>query len=197
MVSIAATEERASLSTTSDDREGIVAQVSQFLFQKEANLEATYSVEFGGHYGLHFYFRAPQEKLAEIKRECGIALEGLSPVFRRGRECKALPKPERLFEVIVYSYDQKGIVFRVAHELAREHVNILAHSGCSFSAPFAGSQMFVCKLKVALPEKLDEVLLRKELEELADDHGWSLYLEPLAEDMEKVRERLLRSKAAG
>ena len=180
---------RASLSTVSQNQEGIVARVTAFLGQHGANLEASYGVKFDGNYASHFVFSAPRDGMAAIRQQYKKALRGLCPVFRCSRASQSPLPPGRVFEITIYSFDQERLVAQLAHLLTSRHVDILALAGCSYPAPFAGSPLYVLQMKVLLPGDLSSDGLRRDLSRLADEHGWELSFDSLAAEVKQAAEK--------
>lgn len=108
------------------DRKGIVAAVTEVLYEAGCNLLDATSTILRGHFSMMLIVTPPQgstaaeleERLGDVARTLELSITARA-VQEAGSE---LPQPTHM--VAVYGADQPGIVFKVTRHLADSGVNI-------------------------------------------------------------------------
>ncbi len=162
------------ISAIGRDRPGIVADVSELIFECGCNLEDSSMTLLGDHFALLILLSGQGEALPErLQKGCkrlewdkGLTvflstLQGEMPVH-------AL-HPEPDYEVRVVGLDRAGIVYRTSKLLASQGINITNLHTHVEPAPTTGSPVFTMVVEVSVPQELDRKVLRKELESLAQE----------------------------
>lgn len=162
------------LSAIGRDRPGIVADVTELIFECGCNLEDSSMTLLGDHFALLILLSGQGEGLAErLQRGCkrlewdkGLTVF-LSPLKGEVPLQGAHPEPD--YEVRVVGLDRAGIVYRTSRLLASQRINIRDLHTHVEPAPTTGSPVFTMVLEVSVPREVDRKGLRRELEALADE----------------------------
>lgn len=150
-----------------DDRPGIVAGVTEALYELGCNLEDVSSTILRGHFTMMILVHSP-EPIAVEQAETALGpvaerLDLLVRVAEVGEGHGAGVPPTHV--VSVYGADKPGIVFRVAHALAGSDVNITDLRSRVLDAE--GDAAYVLMMEVAAGETdLEAALdgLRREMD---------------------------------
>jgi glycine cleavage system transcriptional repressor len=167
------------------DRPGMVAGVTEILFELGGNIEDASMTRLGGEFAMMFVTGLPfsitlsslQRKLSSLEKKVGLQLTAkpITPQLARGTK-----REEPRFLISVYGTDRPGIVYQVTQSLAKRkvsvtdlHTKVLARKGAS---------NYVMLLEVQAPANLDLDDLRTELDRLRTE----LNVEISLQDIESV-----------
>ena len=163
------------------DRPGIVAGVTQVLYQLGCNLEDSAMTRLEGEFAIMLIFSSPskvtQEKLDQafggLERRLKLVVH-LKPLT--AQETRK-PQPSGKGSLIsVYGADRPGIVFKMSEVLARAHVNITdVHTHRSVGA---GPSLYLMLLEVEVPARLSLASLEARLTQLAKRLGVEVSVRP-------------------
>jgi glycine cleavage system regulatory protein len=175
----------AVLSTISPDRVGVVAAVTRFLAEHNANVEASHATRLAGFYGAQFLIAAAPGDMERIEREYRDTLKEFSPALcpvtgasvepRETRETTAAP-----YTLTVLAYDRKGIIAETAGVLAKLGISIVTLAADKYRAAESGAPLFRAEMQVRIPTRQDVDTLSAALAELETRHGWHVDLAPQA-----------------
>jgi glycine cleavage system transcriptional repressor len=159
------------LSALGPDRPGLVAQVSEHIAARGANVEQSRMALLGAEFGIMVLVSGEPAELERIEQELPSLekLTGLSILTRRTlspREHRAAPALP--YVVTAESLDREGIVHAVALAIHGLGVNIVSLETSSFNAPFTGGELFRLEAQVDLPSARAVAQLRKVLAEVAE-----------------------------
>jgi glycine cleavage system regulatory protein len=172
-------ERWAVITTLANKAQGGSGKVAAFLFEHGANVEFSSSTVLGDACGGHTLFSAAPETMARIEAAYAESLADLSPSLLP----TSMPEEENgrdVYDLAVYAFDQAGIVSRTTRLLESLHVDVVGMAGCTYSAPQAGTPLFVLEMQVRIPGELALLELCREVDELADRCGWDVDLRPSA-----------------
>lgn len=150
------------LTAFSPDRPGIVADISQVIFENGFNLEDSSMTYLGGEFAMMLQISAPPNGHQPD------AIEILSSECRRlEREKKIIAfvspasgvkpvesKDVNVRTIAVEGQDQGGIVYKVSRFLADSGINIRTLSSEVKLAPENGATLYVMSIVVEIPSKL-------------------------------------------
>jgi glycine cleavage system regulatory protein len=175
----------AVLSTISPDRVGVVAAVTRFLAEHNANVEAGHATRLAGFYGAQFLVSAAPGDLEGIEKTYRDTLKEFSPTLcpvagapvepRDGRDEAAAP-----YTLTILAYDRKGIIAEAAGLLEKFGVSILTLAADKYRAPETGLPLFLAEMQVCIPGGGDLKALSAALAGLETRHGWDVDLRPRA-----------------
>jgi glycine cleavage system transcriptional repressor len=163
------------LSAIGKDRPGVVADVSEVIYECGGNIEDSSMSLLRNYFALLILFSAERESVNQ-KLSSGFGrLEGeknltvfYSPVTIKEAHLKPKEKADR-FKITTSGVDHAGIVFRVCRLLADQGVNIIdLETRCLLCAE-SGTPLFEMDLDIDIPHSLPEQSLRQDLHRLADE----------------------------
>ncbi len=146
------------------DRPGIVADVTEILYENGCNLEDSSMTLLAGEFTLVLLFSAPSPDVGEqLSRACRRLEQEkrVSAFFRPVESREAPPTGDVSVRTIhVEGMDQAGIVYKVSRFLADQRINIVDLKSTVKASPESGTALYVMDIVVQIPG--DTVL--KELE---------------------------------
>jgi glycine cleavage system transcriptional repressor len=161
------------------DRPGIVAGVTEILFELGCNLADCSMTRLGGQFAMIMLLEAPDDvsrgKLEQALQKPGGKFE-LSIVVREAAHVPS-SSPVRPFVVSLYGADHPGIVYRVARELAEREINVT-----DLMSRIVGDNIYTMVLDIDLPEDIDSERLEEDLEVVARELGVHLSFRPAETD---------------
>lgn len=164
-------EQFAVISALGADRPGLVADLTQFLVARGANVEESRMVLLGAEFGVMMLISGQEPRMAEIagglaQLEASLGLRALYKVTRDPRAHRAAPTLPYL--VTVESLDREGIVHAVATTVRELGLNIVSLDTSSYAAPFSGGTLFRLQATIDVPPGKAARELRQALDQLAN-----------------------------
>jgi glycine cleavage system transcriptional repressor len=161
------------------DRPGIVADVTQLIYENGCNLEDSTMARLEDEFVMIFLCSGRGEGLEEhlskacrrLEREKGISAFLRSLESHKVPQKKPLPqkKPFSTSTLHIEGIDQAGIVYKVSKYLAEHHVNIAdLHSKLMFS-PESGTAIYTIEMHIEIPEGTPMENLEKGLTQIGDE----------------------------
>lgn len=136
------------------DRPGIVADVTEVIYDTGCNLEDTSMTRLADEFTLVLLFTGPADGLADrLNKECRRLeiTKNLSAFVRQVEIEDAAPVRGDLETITVVGLDQTGMVFKISKFLADQGINIeQLRSKRSFSAQ-SGAALYHMEIKVLTP----------------------------------------------
>ena len=158
------------LSALGPDRPGLVAEVTEYLTERGANIEDSRMAVLGGDFGVLVLVSGRPERIAAIEEHHELLSDrtGLSVMLRRTKS----PTEHRRAAVIpclvtAEAIDQEGIVRAVSRALHRVGVNIVSLHTTAYEAPVTGSPLFRLEALIDVPQTTGVARVRKAMEEVA------------------------------
>jgi len=163
------------LSAIGKDRLGIVADVSEVIYECGGNIEDSSTSLLRNHFTLLLLFSTEREavtqKLASgLKRlewEKNLTVF-YSPITLAEVEHRT-KEPRSRFTITTSGVDHAGIVFRVCRFLADRGVNIVGMKTRQIFSAESGTPLFEMEIDIDVPISLSEQGMREDLHLLADD----------------------------
>ena len=165
------------LTAFSPDRPGIVADISQVIFENGFNLEDSTMTYLAGEFTMMLQLSAPPNGSQ------AAALEALTSECRRlEREKKIIAfvspasgimpsaaKDVYVKTITVEGEDQSGIVYKVSRFLADSNINIRTLSSEIKLSPQSGTTLYAMSIVVEIPAKLALVSVEEGLGAIGDE----------------------------
>jgi glycine cleavage system transcriptional repressor len=156
------------------DRPGIVADVTEILFENGCNLEDTSMTLLAGEFTLILLFMAGSAEIAgPLSRACRrLEQEKGISAFLRPLEPRETVEPDSgIFTrtLHVEGLDHAGIVYKVSRFLATNRINIVDLKSAVKASPESGTAMYVMDIRVQIPTGTDMDPLANGLRAVADD----------------------------
>jgi glycine cleavage system transcriptional repressor len=163
------------LSAMGKDRPGIVADVSEVIYECGGNIEDSSMSLLRNHFALLLLFSTERE---EVNQKLSSSLKRLewekkltvfySPITLE----EAYPKfTEQVghYKITTSGVDHAGIVFRVCRLLADRRINIIDMETHRVLSAESGTPLFEMDMDVGIPQSVSEQGLREDLHRLANE----------------------------
>jgi glycine cleavage system transcriptional repressor len=163
------------LSAMGKDRPGIVADVSEVIYECGGNIEDSSMSLLRNHFALLLLFSTERE---EVNQKLSSALKRLewekkltvfySPITFE----EAYPKveePTDHFKITTSGVDHAGIVFKICRLLADRKVNIIDMETRRVLSAESGTPLFEMDMDISIPRSVSEQGLREDLHRLTDE----------------------------
>lgn len=163
------------LSAIGKDRPGIVADVSEVIYECGGNIEDSSMSLLRNHFALLLLFSTERE---EVKQKLATGLKRLeweknltvfySPITFEEAHPKVKEEFQR-FKITTSGIDHAGIVFRVCRLLADRRINIVDMKTHRVLSPESGTPLFEMEMEIDVPCSFSEQRLRDDLHHLANE----------------------------
>ena len=166
-------EKKFILTAFSKDRPGIVADISEVIFENGCNLEDSTMTSMLDEFAIILLFAGKGDELEEqLIKDCR-RLErekGITAFIRSVEEAGKEDLPNSLAKTItVEGIDQTGIVFKVSRFLADHQINIVKLTSKKVASPGAGTIHYFMDIRVQLPESVTLEDLEKGLSQVGEE----------------------------
>ena len=163
------------LSAMGKDRPGMVADVSEVIYECGGNIEDSSMSLLRNHFALLLLFSTERE---EVNQKLSSALKRLewekkltvfySPITFEEAYPKIKEETDR-FKITTSGVDHAGIVFRVCQLLADRRVNIVDMKTQRILSPESGTPLFEMDMDINVPKTISEEGLRDDLHRLGNE----------------------------
>jgi glycine cleavage system transcriptional repressor len=173
------------LSAIGRDRPGIVADLSELIYECDCNLEDSSMTILGSEFAVLLLLTGEGSDIAQrLSAACKrLEWEKRLTVFFRPLEAEPIPyrasSHARRFALQVVGADKAGIVAKLSRCLANHRVNIAQMQTQSRREPESGAPIFTVQMAMDVPRDVDEQVLRERLEGVARELCVDVTLEPL------------------
>jgi glycine cleavage system transcriptional repressor len=163
------------LSALGKDRPGIVADVSEVIYECGGNIEDSSMSLLRNHFALLLLFSTERE---EVNQKLSSGLKRLeweknltvyySPVSLE----EALPRMKEeadRYKISTSGIDHAGIVFRVCQMMADQRINIIDMETRRVLSAESGTPLFEMDIDVEVPRRISEQRLREDLHRLSNE----------------------------
>lgn len=155
------------------DRVGIVADVTQLLYENNCNLEDTTMSMLADEFTLSLLFSSDNVDIAELlAKECRrLELNKGISAFIRPLHVKETPelKSYKTCTLHIEGLDQAGIVYKTSQFLADRQLSIIELESAASATPESGATLYSMTIHIQVPEDLPFDQLEDDLSEVADD----------------------------
>jgi len=162
------------LSAIGRDRPGIVADLAELIYECDCNLEDSSMTILGSEFAVLLLLTGQGEDVeSRLSSACKrLEWEKRLTVFFRplGGEpiSYSVSHRARPFELTAVGVDKAGIVARVTRCLAAHAINVTQMSTASRPEPGTGTLIYSMKIRMDVPQDVEETGLRQELDAIAD-----------------------------
>ena len=165
-------EKKFIMTAFSKDRPGIVADLTEALYENGCNLEDTTMTSILDEFAIILLFSGKGEGLEErLLRDCRrLEKEKGITAFTRPVEVKEKKTQIPFFKktINVEGIDQTGIVYKVSRFLADNNINIENLVSQRITSPESGTAIYTMEIKVQVPEKFSLEQLEKGLSQVGE-----------------------------
>ena len=166
-------EQKFIMTAFSKDRPGIVADVTEVIYENGCNLEDSTMTNMLNEFAIILLFTGKGDQLHDqllsacrrLEREKGIT------AFIRAVEAKDRDKQSDHFikTINVEGIDQAGIVFKISRFLADQNINIASLTSQRINSPESGTAIYFMEIKAQVPEKVSLAHLEKGLSDVGEE----------------------------
>ncbi len=153
------------LTVISKDRIGMVASISEVLYERDISIEDSVSTLLGNQFTMTLIISSKKNYgVLELKKAFARARKDLelSVSLRRiEKEEIKTKEPENLYSISVYGEDRVGIVYFVSKAFAENDINIL---DLRTRLTKADAPVYVMIMDIDLPQTMDEEKLKSILD---------------------------------
>jgi len=163
------------LSAMGKDRPGIVADVSEVIYECGGNIEDSSMSLLRNHFALLLLFSTERE---EVNQKLSSALKRVewekkltvfySPISFEEAYPKLEEQTDR-FKITTSGVDHAGIVFKICRLLADRKVNIIDMETRRVLSAESGTPLFEMDTDISIPRSISEQGLREDLHRLANE----------------------------
>ncbi len=174
-------EKKFIMTAFSKDRPGIVADVTEVLYEHGCNLEDSTMTNMLDEFAIILLFTGKGDDLEEklsgdcrrLEREKGITAF-IRPVEAedKGKFAGVTTKT-----INVEGIDQTGIVFKVSRYLANNNINIESLTSRRATSPESGTALYFMEIKVQVPETISLEQLESGLSKVGEDLNLDITLQ--------------------
>ena len=154
------------------DRPGIVADITEIIFQAGCNLEDSTMTSMLDEFAIILLFSGKGDNLEEqllkdcrrLEREKGIT------AFLRSVEIKDKTSRDKIYTktINVDGMDQSGIVYKVSRFLANDNINIESLTSRRLISPETGTAIYSMEINVQVPEEISLAHLEEGLSQVGE-----------------------------
>lgn len=163
------------LTAFSKDRPGIVADISQVIYENSCNLEESAMANLAGEFALILMFSPLSQGNIE-KLETDLAMEcrrlerekGITAFIRIVDQQEPQPQDVYSKTLHVEGLDQAGIIFKVSRFLADNNININSLNSEVKSSPESGAALYSMTMEIAIPRRLTLATVENGLSRIGD-----------------------------
>jgi glycine cleavage system transcriptional repressor len=172
------------LSAIGGDRPGIVADLTELIYDCDGNLEDTSMTILGSEFAVLLLLTAEGADVAERLSAACKRLEWEKRLTVFFRPLEGEPAPYRAegdvapFSLQAVGVDKAGIVAKISRCLADQRINIRQMHSQSRPQPETGTPMYTMNIRMDVPRSVDEKTLRDRLEAVARDLNIEVTLSP-------------------
>ncbi|NIW95320.1 MAG: hypothetical protein GWN20_21285 [Phycisphaerae bacterium] len=166
-------EKKFIMTAFSKDRPGIVADVTEVLYEHGCNLEDSTMTNMLDEFAIILLFTGKGDGLEEklsgdcrrLEREKGITAF-IRPVEAedKGKLAGVTTKT-----INVEGIDQTGIVFKISRYLANSEINIGSLTSRRTTSPESGTALYFMEIKVQVPERISVEQLENGLSQVGEE----------------------------
>ena len=166
-------EEKFIMTAFCKDRPGIVADITETIYENGCNLEDSTMTSILDEFAIILLFSCKGESLEEqllkdcrrLERDKGIT------AFLRSVAVKDKKSQKKFYTkaINVDGVDQSGIVYKVSRFLADNNINIENLSSRRLISPETGTAIYSMEIKVQVPAEISLKLLEKGLSRVGEE----------------------------
>lgn len=163
------------LSAIGKDRPGLVADVSEVIYESGGNIEDSRMTQLRNYFSLLILFSTQRQGVIE-NLSCGIKRlkqeKDIDVFYSQISLEDAYPAEKdemNHFKITTSGVDHAGIVFKICRLLATKGINIKNMETKSHRSAESGTLLFEMDMEIEVPTSISEMSLREELHLLANE----------------------------
>jgi glycine cleavage system regulatory protein len=150
------------------DHPGIVDSVSEVVAAHGGNWLDSRMAHLAGKFAGVLCIEVAEEQAAALEEALGrLEASGLKVIVERSAPIKATR--QHAMEIELLGLDRPGLVHEISALLAAHRINVEDLATDRTTAAHSGDHVFHARVRVVIPEDVDEAVVRRDLERLAGD----------------------------
>jgi len=166
-------DKRYVMAAFSQDRPGVVADITGLLYENGCNLEDSSMANIMDEFAILLLFSGSGDGLEGKLAEDCRALEkekGITAYIKAvASEEEKNPEPYSRKTITIEGIDQTGIVYKVSRFLADNHINIENLASQRRLSPESGTALYFMSIKVQVPEDISSAFLEEGLSQVGEE----------------------------
>ena len=155
------------------DRPGIVADVTQVLYENNCNLEDTSMSMLSDEFTINLLFSSNDANIeSNLLEECRhLEQKKNISAFIRPLKERRLTSPAGFSTCTLHveGMDQVGIVFKISRFLSDHALNIVDLKSTIKVTPESGTNLYLMDIHIQIPESMSQKVLEEELNTVAEE----------------------------
>ncbi len=172
-----ASKEHLIISAIGTDQVGLVQKLSEFIREYRCNIEDSKMAVFCGEFAIIMLISGEELQLEEVEAQQSqlSTLTGLT-VFTRRPSPRHYTEPTLPCHLTASSLDHPGIVYRLTSILSQAGINIESMETKTYTAPMSATPMFRLEARLAVPERINLLRLRAQLQSIGEEENIDIEL---------------------
>ena len=167
------------ISAVTQDRPGIVNELSEIITECQCNIEDSRMVVLGGSFAIIMMVTGSSQHISQLQAQKTKLENALNLVVSLAlTESKLDPVAASPYRIDVLSLDQPGIVNELSDFVAARAINIAELHPETYAAPHTGSTMFKCHMIINIPAGTKISVFREDILEFCDEKNLDIQFEP-------------------
>jgi len=167
------------ISVITQDRPGIVKEISEAVNQSGCNIEDSRMMVLGGSFAILMMVSGDDASVSTLqKKEEQLSASLGTMVQMQVTSDRNLAEQGRPYIIEVVALDHPGIVKELSEFVASRKINIEALDTETYAAPHTGSTMFRLDMTVNIPKDVKTSAFKNELIEFCDQKNLDVVIEP-------------------
>ncbi len=168
------------LSIITQDRPGVVKEISEIVAQSGCNIEDSRMMVLGGSFAILMMVGGSDVQISELEsRELELTDKLSSLVQMHKTENRDQADTGIPYVIEVVALDHQGIVRELSDFVAARNINIEALNTETYAAPHTGSTMFRLEMSVNVPVEVRLSHFKEALVEHCDQKNLDVTIEPI------------------
>ena len=165
------------LTAVGPDRIGLVEQISEFIAERECNIEDSTMAVFAGEFALIVLISGEATALQRIARDHhGLADQTGLTVWVKTPSAKKPLDASLPYRLTASCMDHPGVVYRLSHALSKLGINIESMETKTYAAPVSGTPIFRLEALISVPATLNVNALRSRFDEIQREENIDIEL---------------------
>ncbi len=164
------------------DRPGIVADVTELLYENGCNLEDTSMSMLSDEFTINLLFSSSKANIeATLQGECQkLEKEKNISAFIRPLKTSSAPAQAKLplCTIHVEGLDQAGIVYKISKYLSENQLNIVDLKSTVKATPESGTSLYLMDIHIQLPSGVSMSTIESELSQVAEEINVEITVSP-------------------
>ena len=164
------------------DRPGIVADVTEVLYENGCNLEDTSMSMLSNEFTINLLFSSGNEGIeALLEKECAV-LEHQKNISAFIRPIKSIQQEMQkklpLCTIHVEGLDQAGIVYKISRYLSDHQLNIVDLKSTVKTTPESGTTLYMMDIHIQLPKSSSIDSIENDMNAVAEEINVDITVSP-------------------